>query len=114
MLIEAKTYRYRGHFEGDQEPYRSEEEKEEWRAERDPVDNFRASLTERGELDDGAFESLWAKVRAEIDEAVAFARESLEPAPYEAYEEVFADPAPEVEAFRERMQTDDGRPGGEY
>ncbi len=113
-LIESKTYRYRGHFEGDQEPYRSEDEKQEWREQRDPVDNFRESLSERGELDDATFESMWAAVREEIDEAVAFARESLEPAPYEAYEEVFADPAPEVEAFREQLQTDGGQPRGEH
>ncbi|EMA54842.1 thiamine pyrophosphate-dependent dehydrogenase E1 component subunit alpha, partial [Halococcus salifodinae] len=35
-LIEAKTYRYRGHFEGDQQPYRTSEEIAEWQEHRDP------------------------------------------------------------------------------
>lgn len=112
-FVEAKTYRYRGHFEGDQEPYRTEEEKTRWREENDPIDNYREELTERGELDDEAFESLWAEVREEMDEAVRFARDSPEPDTDEAYEEVFAEPAPEVEQFRRQMQAQpDGGNGG--
>jgi TPP-dependent pyruvate/acetoin dehydrogenase alpha subunit len=112
-LIEAKTYRYRGHFEGDQEPYRTEEEKEEWRNERDPIENFRETLMERGELDGERFQALQAEVREEMDEAVSFARDSLEPGAYEAYDEVFAEPAPEIETFREQLQADGGTQGGD-
>jgi pyruvate dehydrogenase E1 component alpha subunit len=111
-LLEAKTYRYRGHFEGDSEPYREESEKERWRAERDPIDRFVASLRERGELDDGTLAELEEGAREEIDDAIEFARESPEPAPGDAYTEVFAEPAPEVQRFREMMAAE-GSGGGE-
>jgi len=102
-LLEAKTYRFRGHFEGDPEPYREEEEKERWQAERDPIDLFAETLRERGELDDGTLADLEESAREEINDAVEFARESPEPEADDAYTEVFEEPVPEVERFREMM-----------
>ena len=102
-LVEAKTYRYRGHFEGDQEPYRSAEEVEEWRANRDPIDNYADALLDRGVLTDEAFDELRAEVEAEINDAVEFARESEEADPDVAYEDVFVEPVPEIDAHRDRL-----------
>ena len=48
-LIEAKTYRYQGHFEGDEQVYREDEEVEEWK-ERDPITSFKDRLVEQGTL----------------------------------------------------------------
>jgi pyruvate dehydrogenase E1 component alpha subunit len=103
-LIEAKTYRYRGHFEGDEQPYRSEEEIREWQQERDPIRNFREVLVEAGELDDEAFEALRAEVSSVMDEAVQFARDADEPAAEDAYDDVFVEDAPEIGAFRDRLK----------
>jgi pyruvate dehydrogenase E1 component alpha subunit len=111
-LLEAKTYRYRGHFEGDSEPYREESEKERWRAERDPIDLFVASLRERGELDDEGLAELQESAREEIDEAIEFARDSPEPEPDDAYTEVFETSVPEVQRFREMMATESSGGGG--
>ncbi|NHN42519.1 thiamine pyrophosphate-dependent dehydrogenase E1 component subunit alpha [Halorubellus sp. JP-L1] len=111
-LVEAKTYRYRGHFEGDEEPYRSQEEVEEWIAERDPIENYAEVLAERGELSIDELEAMRADVEATMDAAVQFARDADEPAPEDAYDDVFVDPAPDVERFRERMETDGGQDGG--
>jgi pyruvate dehydrogenase E1 component alpha subunit len=101
-VIEAKTYRYHGHFEGDPEPYRTKDEVAEWR-DRDPIDAFAARLRDAGELDDGERESMAEAARAEVAAADEAARDAPDPDPERAFADVFAVPAPEVEAFRERM-----------
>ncbi|MFC1464412.1 MAG: thiamine pyrophosphate-dependent dehydrogenase E1 component subunit alpha [Candidatus Brachytrichaceae bacterium NZ_4S206] len=71
-FIEGITYRYRGHYEGDPQVYRSREEVEHWQA-RDPIPRFRRVLIERG-VEEGAIEEVEGQVLALIEEAVAFAR----------------------------------------
>ncbi len=71
-LIEAKTYRLRGHFEGDPEPYRDADEVEPWRK-RDPITLHGRSLVEDGVLDEAGLTALRAEVDREMDEAVATA-----------------------------------------
>jgi len=111
-LVEAKTYRYRGHFEGDEEPYRESEEVEEWMTEHDPIEKYVTALDERGELDDDDLTAMRAEVKSVMDAAVQFARDADEPAPENAYDDVFVDPAPDVDRHRERMETDGGRDSG--
>jgi pyruvate dehydrogenase E1 component alpha subunit len=101
-VIEAKTYRYRGHFEGDPEPYRTPDEIEEWRA-RDPVETFAERLLEAGELDEGRLDQFRDAAREEVQGAIESARDAPDPDVEVAFADVFADPAPEVAAFRERM-----------
>ena len=88
-LVEAKTYRWRGHFEGDTQEYRSKEEVDEWK-EKDPIKAFRKRLAETGIMDDAAAEAINAEIEAEIEAAVKFALESPSPAPEAALEDVFA------------------------
>ena len=107
-LIEAKTYRYRGHFEGDEEPYRTEDEVEEWQREHDPIDNYRERLLEEGVIDEATFEELRESVVEEIDAAVQFARDADEPDPDDAYDDVFAEPVDDVDRFRDRLRADGG------
>jgi len=107
-LVEAKTYRYRGHFEGDEEPYRSREEVEEWMENRDPIQLYREELEDAGELTPEQFAELEDEVADVMDEAVQFARDADEPDPEAAYDDVFVEQAPEVEAFRDQMRTDGG------
>ena len=111
-LVEAKTYRYRGHFEGDEEPYRESEEVEEWMTEHDPIEKYVTALDERGELDDDDLTAMRAEVKSVMDAAVQCARDADEPAPENAYDDVFVDPAPDVDRHRERMETDGGRDSG--
>ncbi|MFB6102365.1 MAG: thiamine pyrophosphate-dependent dehydrogenase E1 component subunit alpha [Haloplanus sp.] len=111
-LIEAETYRYRGHFEGDPQVYREESEIEEWK-ERDPIPTFRDRLIDRGDLTDDEYDDLVAEVEETIDEAVAYARDAPMPEPDDAYEDMFAEPAPEIERFARQLQTDGGERGGE-
>ena len=112
-IVEAKTYRYRGHFEGDEEPYRDQEEVERWQRDHDPIQNFREDLTDRGELTDEEFDALEAEVVERMDAAIERARDDDFPAADEAYDDVFDEPVPEIELFREQLRADGGVPGGD-
>jgi TPP-dependent pyruvate/acetoin dehydrogenase alpha subunit len=82
-LLECKTYRFTGHSRSDARGYRTREEEQDW-AQRDPL----LVLAER--LDVDTVERLEAEVRAELDEAVEFARNSPFPNPADALEHVYA------------------------
>jgi len=109
-FIEAKTYRFRGHFEGDPEPYRSEEEVQRWREERDPINAFVDRLRAEGILSDATVEEMRESVAEEVDAALATARDAELPAPEAAYEDVFVEPSSDIEYYRELMG---GAPGGD-
>ena len=72
ILVEAKTYRFRGHSMSDPAKYRTKEEVEEWKA-RCPVTNFTALLRGGGALSEADLEAVEDAVAREIEEAVAFA-----------------------------------------
>ncbi|GIF25539.1 hypothetical protein Ate02nite_82690 [Paractinoplanes tereljensis] len=80
VFVEALTYRWHGHYEGDPERYRSKDEREEWRADRDPRVLTRTRLLERG-LGAGVLDSIDAEIRARIDAAVETARQAPLPSP---------------------------------
>ena len=88
-LIECKTYRWHGHFEGDQQGYKAKEEVEEW-MKKDPIPRFRSYLLEKGMLDEATADAEEERITQEIDDAVKFALDSPFPAPEEAEEDVFA------------------------
>ncbi|MGD9146540.1 MAG: thiamine pyrophosphate-dependent enzyme, partial [Anaerolineae bacterium] len=89
-FVEAKTYRYRGHYEGDPQVYRLPGELEAWQA-RDPIPAFRQALLDEGVLDEAALGQIETGVQAELDEAVAFAKAAPIPQPEEALRGVYAD-----------------------
>jgi len=82
-LIECKTYRIRGHFEGDDALYRSKEEVVEARK-RDPIDYWKRTLEDAGDITDAEVENMTAAIDAEVAEAAAFAEASPFPAPEDA------------------------------
>lgn len=88
-LVEALTYRYCGHHEGDQMAYRPKEEVDAWRA-KDPIPRMKAWLLSKGFLSEADDAHLIAAVQAEVDAATAFARASSWPAPEAALEDVYA------------------------
>jgi acetoin:2,6-dichlorophenolindophenol oxidoreductase subunit alpha len=87
-LIEVKTDRYLGHFQGDAEGYRPKDEVEELRK-RDPIPALALYLRERGVLDDEKDEAIKARVHQRVTDAYAFARESDYPTVDEAMRDVF-------------------------
>ena len=92
VLIEAKTYRMRGHYVGDPQLYRSQDEVEAQR-ERDPILALRRRLQEAGIVDEAGWERMRREVEDELAAAVEFGRTSPLPAPEDALEDVYvADP----------------------
>jgi pyruvate dehydrogenase E1 component alpha subunit len=73
-LVEVVTYRFRGHSMSDPGLYRTKDEVEEWKR-RDPLNRCRQRLVDLG-IDEAALEALEADVKAEIEDAVAFAESS--------------------------------------
>ncbi|BCS87167.1 thiamine pyrophosphate-dependent dehydrogenase E1 component subunit alpha [Pseudodesulfovibrio sediminis] len=88
-LVECKTYRWRGHFEGDACTYRCDEELEEWKA-KDPIPRFEAKLIESKTLSKKEAEKIKAGIEKDVDEAVAFAKESPMPASSAMMDDVYA------------------------
>ncbi len=88
VLVEAVTYRFRGHSMADPEEYRSKEEVAHWR-ERDPIPAFGDLLEREGVLDAQERERIDEHARAQVDEAVAFAEASPFPAPESLYDDVY-------------------------
>jgi TPP-dependent pyruvate/acetoin dehydrogenase alpha subunit len=89
-LIEIKTDRLWGHFEGDADAYRSDEFKDEMLA-RDPLDTFAKRLTEEGILNEADIASLQQAAYDEVEKALQFAQDSPYPEPEAALEDVFSE-----------------------
>lgn len=87
-LLEVHTVRLWGHFEGDAQAYRGGELAEKQKL--DPIPLYEARLRSEGILDDAKVAQINAAVKAEVDEAIAFALVSPEPSPDELLQYVFA------------------------
>ena len=91
-IVENKTYRYRGHFEGDPQKYRTQKEIEAFKSKSDPIQLFKTILKKEGTLSDKIDKDLREEVNAMIEEAVRYAQESPLPKPEEALEDLFVNP----------------------
>jgi len=112
-MVEAQTYRYRGHYEGDEEPYRDDDEIERWK-EQDPIESFKDRLIERGELTQEEFDDLESEIESTIDDAIEYAQAADYPEPSAAYEDMFVDQPPELQHFANVARTDGGANGGDH
>jgi TPP-dependent pyruvate/acetoin dehydrogenase alpha subunit len=88
-VIENKTYRIRGHFEGDPQKYRTQAEITPWQEENDPIKRLHDYLVTNEILDEKMNIKVWEDAAAALEEAVAFAKESPFPEPEEALEDLF-------------------------
>lgn len=89
-LIEAKTYRHRGHFEGDMARYRPQEEVDYWMS-RDPLDLYEARLTGEFGVSAEEIDAVRESVEKQLDEAAEWAGEQPHPDPSESTEDVYVD-----------------------
>ena len=89
-LIEALTYRFRGHSLADPDELRDQNEKEYWFS-RDPIKQFTAYLTENNLADVVELKAIDRKIEELITEAVEFATDSPEPGSDELYRYIFAE-----------------------
>ncbi len=87
-FIECKTYRWRGHWEGDPQPYRTQDEVEEWKL-KCPLIRFRKYLIENKVERKQDLEKVDKEIEDELQKAVEFARISPFPDPREALEDVY-------------------------
>ena len=88
LLIEAVTYRFRGHSMADPEQYRTKEQVEEWRR-RDPITSFGKRLTEEDVLSEEDQKGLDEQATQVVDEAVRFADESPLPELDSLYDDLY-------------------------
>lgn len=89
-LIEALTYRFRGHSLADPDELRSKEEKEFWFP-KDPIKKLAAYLTEHNLADQEELSGIDHRIQEVINDAVQFAESSPEPDPSELYRYIFAE-----------------------
>jgi pyruvate dehydrogenase E1 component alpha subunit len=88
VLVEAVTYRFRGHSMADPEQYRTKEEVARWR-ERDPLPAFGGLLVREGVIDESERERVDERALARVGAAVEFAESSPFPAPESLYDDVY-------------------------
>jgi len=88
----CNTYRYGGHHVGDinREYYRSKQEEQSWKAERDPITNLGRWLIEQGFAESAALGRIQSEIEAEMKTAVAFALAAPYPRPEEVEQDVYA------------------------
>jgi len=90
-LIEAETYRFRGHSLADPDELRSKAEKDHYAA-RDPIPQLKKFMLAKNLATEAEIKELDASVAAEVEDAVTFADESPNPDKGQLLENVFADP----------------------
>jgi pyruvate dehydrogenase E1 component alpha subunit len=90
ILLELKTYRYRGHSMSDPAKYRSREEVQAVRDKSDPIEHIKRELEEMGCTED-ELKAIDKEIRTIVTEAADFAEQSPEPGPQELYTDVLVE-----------------------
>ncbi|MDA8887890.1 pyruvate dehydrogenase (acetyl-transferring) E1 component subunit alpha [Hellea sp.] len=91
MILEMKTYRYRGHSMSDPAKYRTRDEVTKTRSERDPIDMVKNRLIEEEWATDDALKSIDKEIKLIVADAAEFAQTSPEPDASELYTDVLLD-----------------------
>ena len=90
FILEMKTYRYRGHSMSDPAKYRTREEVQKVREEKDPIDTLRSILIEKHKISEKQFKETDAEIKVIVTEASDFALNSPEPDIEELWTDVYA------------------------
>ena len=88
VLVEAKTYRYKGHFEGDPQYYRTKEEINEW-IKKDPILTLEVKLLKDKIVQEDEIENIKKHVAEKVEKAIEYARKSPEPSADTAMDYIF-------------------------
>ena len=89
-ILEVMTYRYRGHSMSDPAKYRTREEVEKMRSERDPIEQVRDLLLTGGHATDDDLKAIDRDIKAIVNEAAEFSKESPEPDVSELWTDIYA------------------------
>lgn len=87
FLVEARTYRYKGHSMSDPAKYRSKDEVKQHQL-RDPIERLKAAMIDAGDLSEKAFATLDAKIKQQVEASVEFADSSDPPSVETRFEDV--------------------------
>lgn len=90
VLMELNTYRYRGHSMSDPAKYRTREEVQDMREQKDPIEGLKKLLIERGKSED-ELKEIDKRIRSVVSEAADFAESSPEPELSELYTDVLVE-----------------------
>ena len=91
MLLEVKTYRYRGHSMSDPAKYRTKEEVEEMRENHDPIETLRKAILEGGKYKEDDFRAIEKEVKEIVNDSAEFAQASPEPDPSELWTDILVE-----------------------
>ena len=94
-ILEVKTYRYRGHSMSDPAKYRTRDEVQKMREERDPIDHVRDMLLQGKHATEDDLKAIDREIKAIVSDSADFARESPEPALDELWTDIYAEPIKE-------------------
>lgn len=89
MLLEMKTYRYRGHSMSDPAKYRTKEEVEEQKAKRDPIDHVKKLIIDAGYASEEELKNIDREIRSIVTDSATFAQKSPEPDPSELMTDIY-------------------------
>ncbi|NBD28494.1 MAG: pyruvate dehydrogenase (acetyl-transferring) E1 component subunit alpha [Alphaproteobacteria bacterium] len=94
-ILEIKTYRYRGHSMSDPAKYRTREEVQKMREERDPIDHVRTMLLDGEHATEEDLKAIDKEIKEIVNESAEFAKESPEPALDELWTDIYAAEIPQ-------------------
>ena len=97
-VLEVKTYRYRGHSMSDPAKYRTREEVQKMREERDPIEQVRSMLLTGKHATEDDLKAIDKDIKATVNESAEFAKESPEPDLAELWTDIYADTLPQETA----------------
>jgi pyruvate dehydrogenase E1 component alpha subunit len=89
ILLEMKTYRYRGHSMSDPAKYRTKEEVDSIRSQRDPIEHVKKLVTDAGHASEDELKDIDREIRAVVSASAEFAQQSPEPDPSELLTDVY-------------------------
>ncbi|QAX29749.1 pyruvate dehydrogenase (acetyl-transferring) E1 component subunit alpha [Leisingera sp. NJS204] len=94
-ILEVKTYRYRGHSMSDPAKYRTREEVQKMREERDPIEHVREMLLTGKHATEDDLKAIDKEIKEIVSKSADFAKESPEPALEELWTDIYADEVPQ-------------------
>ena len=97
-ILEVKTYRYRGHSMSDPAKYRTREEVQKMREERDPIEQVREMLLTGKHASEEDLKAIDKEIKDIVNKSADFAKESPEPALEELWTDIYADDIPQKSA----------------
>ena len=98
VLLDIRTYRYKGHSMSDPQKYRTKEEVEEYKGE-DPIAKVLNTIKEHNLATEEEIKAIQKHVKDTVAESVKFAEESPEPEAHELYEDVYVEDYPFVKEY---------------